>query len=406
MAEDLPGAAPATPRPATPADQRIPCIAQDLRVAAIDDGCVAWDVTRRTVRYLNATAALILTLCDGQRTIAAIRDAVCGIAPTVASASIDDWFDDAFRRGLLTHAGDSPPPPLTPMSAAQLVAAAELLRNEDDDTTRAFHCQRLAAELAPDDPAIWRSLGELAHIEKHRGQARDAYRRYLQLVGHDAEIEHIVRALEGELPARAPDECIRELYARFAGFYDHNMRDELDYRAPELLRDRLTAGIVASPDRAVLDLGCGTGLIGALLRPWARRLTGVDLSPEMLALARKRGIYHALEEHELLDWLSRNTRRFDLIVACDVLIYFGDLAAVVAGLARALALGGRVGFTLEEHPGDGWRLLDSGRYAHSRSYLEQLVAGAGLRVLSLGSERVRYEYGDPVAALLLVATPA
>lgn len=46
----------------------------------------------------------------------------------------------------------------------------------------------------------------------------------------------------------------------------------------------------------VLDLGCGTGLIGSWFKDYARKLVGVDVSPTMLDMATKKGCYHELRK--------------------------------------------------------------------------------------------------------------
>ena len=87
------------------------------------------------------------------------------------------------------------------------------------------------------------------------------------------------------------------------------------------------AGLEPSHRLDVLDAGCGTGLCGALVAPFARRLTGVDLSDGMLAHAKDKNVYHALVKAELTEYLRANREAFDLIVSADTLVYFGDLTA-------------------------------------------------------------------------------
>jgi len=133
----------------------------------------------------------------------------------------------------------------------------------------------------------------------------------------------------------------------------------------------------------VLDAGCGTGLCGALVAPFARRLVGVDLSEGMLAHAKDKNVYHALIKAELTDYLRDNNEAFDLIVSADALVYFGDLKGVVAGFAGALRSNGLVVFTLEQALGDSagvdYRLELHGRYGHGRAYVERLLTFSGLQ---------------------------
>src|SRR4029077_16423873 len=102
----------------------------------------------------------------------------------------------------------------------------------------------------------------------------------------------------------------------------------------------------------VLDAGCGTGLCGLLVAPYARQLVGVDLSEGMLDHARKKNVYDELVRGELTAYLQNRHDAFDLIVTADTLVYFGALEDVAVAAAGALRSGGRVVFTVEEATDD------------------------------------------------------
>ena len=155
----------------------------------------------------------------------------------------------------------------------------------------------------------------------------------------------------------------------------------LSYRAPALVAAMLEdAGLAPSQRLDVLDAGCGTGLCGVLVAPFARRLVGVDLSDGMLAHARAKTVYHALVRAELTEYAGDNAEAFDLIVSADTLVYFGELEGIVAALARALRPRGLLVFTLEHAVGNGdvdYRLQPHGRYSHGRGYVERLLSVGG-----------------------------
>ena len=150
----------------------------------------------------------------------------------------------------------------------------------------------------------------------------------------------------------------------------------------------------------MLDAGCGTGLCGPLLAPYARRLIGVDLSEGMLALAKEKHVYDVLIKDELTDHMRAHPAAFDVIVSADTLVYFGDLESVVGAAASALRPSGLFVFTLEHAVGAAadidWRLELHGRYSHARSYVERVLAAFGLQPWIVPAE-LRMESGTPVA---------
>jgi predicted TPR repeat methyltransferase len=156
----------------------------------------------------------------------------------------------------------------------------------------------------------------------------------------------------------------------------------------------------------VADLGCGTGLCGPLLKPWAKHLVGCDLSAGMLQQAQRRRCYDALFKAELVHYLRCQPGRFDLLVCDDTLCYFGDLQDFAQAAAAALRPGGRLFFTVEAAlDGSGLpnRLQPSGRYVHARSYVLDVIAGAGLQALGIEGHTLRQEAGVPVAGWVLGA---
>jgi predicted TPR repeat methyltransferase len=157
----------------------------------------------------------------------------------------------------------------------------------------------------------------------------------------------------------------------------------------------------------VLDAGCGTGLCGSYLAPYARRLTGVDLSAGMLAQAREKKVYDELVKGELTEYLRSHVGSFDVIVSADTLVYFGALEEVAAAASDALRAGGLLSFTVEELvdgvPDAEFFLATHGRYSHTKSYVERVLTHAGLPPGMVRAE-LRMESGAPVAGLAVRAS--
>lgn len=365
------------------------------------EACLAYNIESGTLHRLNATAALVLELCNGVSTKDLLLEVLGPLLGDVGRDGCLAWIEQAMADGLI---GDNDAfADRRAVTVQELAELASDLRYRDK-VLAAYVCQRRAVELAPSESEYWHVLGELAHIIGHRNEARAAYETYHGFFPDDVEVAHVLNALRDEKPPqRASDEYIENLYARFAGFYEENVVGELQYKAPQVLMAAVTHVCGGKGGMSVLDLGCGTGLFGASVRPLARKLAGIDLSLAMIDKARSRGIYDRLEKGEITKWLSQNSgERYDLIAICDTLIYFGDLRQVICPAARLLMPGGVIAFTVEagdEHP---FRLTDSGRFSHQREHIAEVASEAALRVASLERQPLRSEYGRQVVGWVAV----
>jgi predicted TPR repeat methyltransferase len=269
-----------------------------------------------------------------------------------------------------------------------------------------------ALELQPGMRNIAISYGHLLYRLDRLPEALEFYRRWQASAPDDPIPQHMLAAMGGaERPTRASDGYVRATFDDFAESFDRNL-EELGYRAPQLIFDAVTQSGALQPQHRldVLDIGCGTGLCGGLLRPIARRLVGVDLSPNMLSKAAARAVYDQLNCAELTQWLAGCGQQFDLAVAADVLCYFGDLSAAFANVRAVLAPGGCFACSLEALPpaadpslAEPFALRPHGRYQHDRKYVETSLAAAGLDIVSISTQTLRHERRDPVVGFVLLA---
>jgi len=207
----------------------------------------------------------------------------------------------------------------------------------------------------------------------------------------------------GPVPERMSDAEIKASFDAYAAEFDRHIRS-LDYRAPELVAEVLARRLSPAHARLdVLDGGCGTGLSAALLRPYARQLTGVDLSPAMLERARRTGLYDVLVESELGGFLAAHAASFDVCVLVDVLIYFGDLHAIIARAARSLRPGGLLALTVEKSDRPGSHMHSSGRYSQHADHVRAALAAAGCVAIEQVEAEIRTESDAPVVGLIVSA---
>jgi predicted TPR repeat methyltransferase len=264
-----------------------------------------------------------------------------------------------------------------------------------------------AVELDPALPLAHFTLGTLLLAIDQLEAARPIFADWYRRSPDHPTARHMMAAVCGaEAPARASAAYIVETFDHFAKTFDGQLA-RLEYRGPQLVGDLLGDQPVP-PDGSlsVADLGCGTGLCAEVLRPWAARLVGVDLAPGMLERARRRQLYDELVEADIVDFLVSRPDGFDLLVAADTLIYFGDLAPVMAAAAAALRPGGRFVFTVEEAIGFDASpapvLTTTGRYQHTASYIRDRSVGAGFNLLELRRCVIRNEGRQAVGGLVVL----
>lgn len=257
-----------------------------------------------------------------------------------------------------------------------------------------------SVELQPDFADGWYAIGTLEQAEGHYAAAIECYQKVVALQPENLSAQHMLDSLIGQQSSQAPGEFAKVLFDSYAAHYDEHLTGALEYRGPELVERALLKCLGSRTGLRVLDLGCGTGLFGERFRPLADQLTGVDVSANMVAKTEERGDYDAVYVAELHDYLQTvEPGSFDVIVAIDVFIYLGSLSSVVEGCAKALGKNGLFAFSAEIGD-EGFQLGHSGRYSHSESYLSQLREQAGFESLSITTETIRKESGEPCRAFI------
>lgn len=242
------------------------------------------------------------------------------------------------------------------------------------------------------------NIGVAFLAKQHVGFALHHFKQALRLQPNNIAIQYTVKMLEqDERLLFSPPDYITNLFDAYADHYEIHLQQALDYQVPELLLQAMYQCIKPALNTLdILDLGCGTGLCGILFKPLSHQLIGVDLSKKMLAIAQQKNIYDQLIVNNIETFLTENTQKFDLILAGDVLVYIGDLENLYTQIHRTLKPNGLFIFNTEISAKEDFTLNQSGRFAHQRSYLENLAKKHGFEIIYCKEAMTRKQNDAPV----------
>jgi predicted TPR repeat methyltransferase len=269
----------------------------------------------------------------------------------------------------------------------------------------ALHCK-------PGNADTHYNLGILCSDSGDRDEAARHFHRCLDQDPDDSRGVRMLLAQMGlaAIPERTPQAQLLNIYAVRSRFWDR----ESSYFGYALVAE----GLQKHAGRAsldILDIGCGTGLVGAQVRHLAGRLDGVDISPAMLEKAKAKGVYDRLFKAELATFMAQHRDSYDAVLGAATLVHFGNLEALFQAASRCLRDKGLFVFTLFPHETDApdagpdyaaasnYRLAQSGCFEHSASYVEHLAVQTGFSALELEKTIHEHDQDDnPIAGLLVV----
>jgi predicted TPR repeat methyltransferase len=314
---------------------------------------------------------------------------------------------------------------------------------------------RSKLQIGPDQDEL--QLLQLLFLPLCHDNADNAVRNAMSLDATNTQALELLEKLTGKndpsiVHQRKPKEFVAELFDSFADTFDEKLVGTLQYQVPQLIGEAVRNIVQNEADgasfRAVLDAGCGTGLAGRELRPMIQErdpsgvLVGVDASSKMLNIAvnctrsygcglgrpllehetqennpheiDNRPLYDRLFQMDLEDMTLSNTLNglsqegFDLIVAADVFVYFGSLQRIFHVLASlcVVDLPSWLVFSCEralpEEAPLGFRLMPSGRFAHTKEHVWNMAYEAGFELKDYNEIAPRMERGEPVKGYLFV----
>ncbi len=350
-------------------------------------------------------ALLLARQQQGDEALQLARQALAG-APTVVDVWVgaintalfsgnpdqtQDWADQAVRR-FPDNAG------IRLFLARHLVAQQ---RHRD-----AIPHFEYIHERAPGHEETLRGLLTCALAVSDEPAARQWADRLLALKPDDTGAQYWHAIAHGQTPQTQPPEIVTGIFDDYAQNFDMHLVRGLQYRTPERVAQIL---LERHPDRRfnLLDLGCGTGLVGVYLGRIEGHIIGVDLSEKMIEQAARHGIYSRFHQINVLDALRETPAdHYEAIACADVLVYVGDLGPVIPNALRILKAGGEFIFSCESASEDEADLVmrPSQRYAHKASDVERRCRAAGFdEVVIEHLPMLRMEHGQPLPGFIVTA---
>jgi predicted TPR repeat methyltransferase len=272
-----------------------------------------------------------------------------------------------------------------------------LVRAAQQRRTDARAAYQTAVDMNPEYFEAWINLGNVAATLRDTAGALQAYERAKALRPEDPVVGFLTAALGGGVAERAPAEHVRRLFDGYAATFEEHIQSRLGYDLPErmgrLFRRRVPQD---APHADLLDLGCGTGLAGCALQGLADEIHGVDISAQMVEQARAKSVYGELAVEDILDFLRRPGRSYDVMVAADVFIYLGDLQPVLEAMGRRASAGAHAMFSTETSDVPGYRLTTRCRFQHAGEHVLEAAKAAGWDCVEVESAPIRVNSGKAV----------
>ncbi|MCZ7850697.1 methyltransferase domain-containing protein [Agrobacterium salinitolerans] len=285
---------------------------------------------------------------------------------------------------------------------------------ESGDYPAAAELMEQALELAPQWTAGWFRFGEYHEKAGETEKAVAAYGKVAELDAEGLFAAELKLAVLGaaETPEQPPSRYVEGLFDDYADRFETSLVEKLDYSVPQKLAKLIGKAAKGGVFDTIVDIGCGTGLLGVEIRTFANRLEGFDISQNMLGKAEEKGLYDHLDQADLslepeASGLFTSTlaqHRADLVAAADVMMYLGSLEAVMPLVSALLAPSGFFAFSVEDAgEEDGFVLRESLRYAHSKSYVTDLLERAGFSLIEIRKTTIRKDAGKPLSGILFLA---
>lgn len=230
---------------------------------------------------------------------------------------------------------------------------------------------------------------------QHPQEACQIARQWQEKAPDNIFANHLLAAFKGE-NCENNQVYSQKLFDHFADNYELVLK-RIGYRTPRELRN-LTGDVKGT----LVDLGCGTGLVGVAYQAAGTRLIGVDISEKILEQARSKQLYQELINDDIVHFCQTRLAEYKpaLITAADVFCYLGDLSTVISACAPfPLAFS----IELNEQNDEDFYLSPCGRYQHKQDYILKLLKQAGYTNINQSPLSLRKENNQDVNGMIFTA---
>ncbi|MEC7030147.1 MAG: tetratricopeptide repeat protein [Pseudomonadota bacterium] len=261
------------------------------------------------------------------------------------------------------------------------------------------------------DPDHVNSHMNIAAIALQNNQIKKALNHYeiaQNLAPDNPDLDFIISALKqksGHIKT-APTDYVSNLFNQYAGHYDDHLVNMLRYQLPEKIELMLYEQLTAEQKLTSLDLGCGTGLMGPLLKPFSKEIIGVDLSQNMLDKAATKHIYTQLNNEDCTAFLYRQLKeqttseQFDVIVAAELFPYIGDITEILKLAVQTLKPNGILIFSIEaSNQTPNFQLSQNARFQHNPNWVAEILE-TQTKIIEATPVTLRLHQSKPVSGHL------
>jgi predicted TPR repeat methyltransferase len=266
--------------------------------------------------------------------------------------------------------------------------------------------------LQPQHPRAAAKCASAYRQLKEPGLAIQYYEQHLQSFPDDEQSRFWLSILRNEQPDCAPASHVQSLFNSYADDFESHLVKGLKYGTPALLMHCLHQSMGKSVSmmrdwrvQSALDLGCGTGLMGELLRGHVTgSLSGVDLSEKMVEKARAKACYDHLAVGEMLAAMGESHAQHQLVLAADVVVYLGVLEPLFQAARRVAAPHAFFACSTEtsaSFTGPSYHACLTGRFKHHDDYVVRTAENCGWRLVQLNHETIRHKADQAQGSLCM-----